>query len=580
MSFLQQKLKEALLKTFGEMDEPTLAAVASNFQWVDLQGGSPLFRQGDAGEAMYVLASGRLKITLDGSNETIAEIAPGEPVGEMALITGETRTANVLAVRDSILAKLEKKSFDELSEKHPSLLRNICKTIVQRFQKRQNRKRVKKKVTNLCVLPLADRQKTAQFLGDLVGALEKFGSQIVLDSHTVNRLLALPAISQIEKMDSHNSRHLSAWLEEQEAAHRFVIYIPDPTETAWTRRCLRQADEILLLADATQSPDLQEFEQKFLSERNRISLATQTLILLHPPETKQPSNTKSWLEKRPGVQHHHIRLGAVRDAERVARFITGTAVGLVLSGGAAKGIAHIGVIRALEEAGIQIDMVGGTSIGSVVGALVCIGWSGNEISHRTRATFRKNPTSDFNLLPITSIFKGRKLERLLDQFFGAQQIEDLWLNFYCISCNLSRTNPLTHYEGSVVEAIRASISIPGVFPPAILNNELHVDGGVFNNMPVDEMNKLGAGFIVAVDLQQYHHRRNSPPPLESPKMPNLLYIIMEATMLSGRYLTEVHKQDADLYFNPDTSGVGMLDWQRFDKIEQIGYDHARKLLAK
>ncbi len=564
---------------FGEMDDNTLATVLSYFEWVDLPGGDYLFRQGEVGDTMYILASGRLKVMLN-AEESIAEIPPGEPVGEMALITGENRNADILAVRDCVLAKLEKPAFDELVKKYPHVLMHICKTIVERLQKRKGIKRNLKRITNLCALPIGKREIAMQFLHELTVSLEKYGSVLVLESLDVNFQLKMPEIFQAEKLESEAYRRLSTWLEEQENSNRFVIYIPDETETEWTRRCIRQADEILLLADTTSKPNLHEFEKRFLTKNNKVTLVAQTLVLLHPEKTIMPTDTQLWLENREIAFHHHIRLRNPSDAARLGRFLTGTAVGLVLSGGAAKGIAHIGVIRALESAGIVVDMVGGTSIGAIIGGFVGMGWRGEEIREKTRNIFKKNPTSDFNFWPMISIFKGRKLDSLLDGFFGKYRIEDLWLNFFCVSCNLSRTNPRIHRFGNLVDAMRASTSIPGVFPPAVLNNELYVDGGVFNNMPVDEMNRMGAGYIVAVDLQQYHRRQHEPPPEIMGKMPNLLYIIMESSMLSGRYMTQENRQSVDLYFNPEMAGVGMLDWQKFDKIETIGFKHAQEILKQ
>lgn len=580
--FMEHRLQQAIVQLFGEMPPETYAGVRRFFKWVDLPGGSHLFRQGAPGGGMYILASGRLKVMRHMEDGALgeAEIPPGEPVGEMALITGEARTADVLAMRDCVLARLEKADFDALVAAYPNALLSISKTIIERLQERENRpRRRRKSITNICLLPIAGRDE-AEFSEKLAAALAPFGSTLLLTSERVGALMGQPGIAQASRQSVERYRVLSTWLEMQETSHRFVLYLPDESDTEWTRRCIRHADEVLLLGDGSAPPQLHWMETEFLQGRNRLSIARKTLALLHPPDCARPRGTKNWLAQRDVAMHHHLRRGSEQDLARLARFLSGNATGLVLSGGAARGAAHVGVFRALEEGGVPVDVVGGTSIGAIMGAFIALGMSSEEIRRRTRHVFLGNPTSDFNLLPRVSIFKGRKLERLLDEAFGNTEMEDLWLNCYCVSCNLSKTNPHVHQRGRLVEAIRASISIPGVFPPAELGDELFVDGGVFNNMPVDVMNRMGVGSIVAVDLQAYHQPAE-PEELEKKKrLPNLLYVVMESSMLSGRYLNERHRKDADWYINPPLRKFGLMDWQSFDKMEAVGYEHARAFVSK
>jgi NTE family protein len=420
----------------------------------------------------------------------------------------------------------------------------------------------------------------AGFLPQLREALSAHGKVTCLDSQSVDREMGIPGISQCSRGESAQYRQLASWLEKQESDFRFVVYLPDPGDSEWTHRCFRQADEVLLAGAAGQSPELHPLEVRYLSPRERLSLPGQTLVLLHPPDTVAPVGTAAWIERRTLNFHHHIRQEHPADFARLGRFISGKAVGLVLSGGAAKGFAHIGVFRALEEAGIVVDLVGGTSIGAIMGALVAQGWDGESMRVRCREVFKKSPT-DFNLVPRVSIFKGRKLDSMLQEHFGKLQIEDCRLNFFCVSCNLTRNMPHIHRSGSLRDALRASISIPGVFPPAELDNELYVDGGVFDNMPVEDMTRLGAGVIIAVDLQMHREEDLADTDVyRKRKLPNLLFVVMESSMLSGRYHAQTHKKVVDYYFNPPLQSVSLIDWNKFDLIEQIGYLHAKEVLAR
>jgi NTE family protein len=582
----ETRLRAAIEQLFGPLDDSTYAGMHQYFERVDLPGGSCLFRQGEAADGMYVLSSGRLKVlrrhTAERS-EDWGEIVPGETVGEMALLTGEPRNADVIALRDSLLLRISSAGFEELVERHPRLLRHITKSIIERFRLRSKGSGTQTSIGNICLLGLSARGMGAVpdgFVAALEQALGAHGAVFCVGSHSCDAALGMPGVAQYTRRDGATYRRLNAWLEDLERRYRFVLYLPDPTDTEWTLRCLRQADQILLCAEAGRDlPNLQPWEEKYLQGPRKLSFAMQSLVLLHPPGTEAPSGTAAWLQARQLHGHHHLRSGHVPDFQRLARFLSGKAVGLVLSGGAAKGFAHIGVFRALEEAGIPVDFVGGTSIGAIMGALVARGWPGERIRDRCREVFKKNPTSDLNLVPRVSIFKGRKLEQLLRENFGGWYIEDCWLNFFCVSCNLTRNLPHVHHSGLLTDALRASISIPGVFPPYELNNELYVDGGVFDNMPVALMRRQGAGVLVAVDLQM--HRPSQPEESDvyrKRKMPNLFFVIMESSMLSGRYHAAAHRQNVDYYFNPPLQGFSLIDWNKFDLIEDIGYRHARAVL--
>ena len=580
--FFETRLREALQPLLGPLDDNLFSGIQTFFEWVDLHGGNCLFRQGDPGDSMYVLASGRLRVLrkqANGRGTSIAEISAGETVGEMALITGEPRNSDIVAMRDSVLARISLTDFKRLTAIYPQALLQVSKSIIGRLREERPTNRHKKHLINICVLPISDSAATAAFTEQLREALSEHGKVVCLNSAYVDSQLDAPGIAQCPRSAYVQHRRVASWLEQQESQHRFVLYVPDSYDSEWTFRCLRQADEILLVGDVGYSPHLHALEKDYLQNRDQQLAAGQTLVLLHPPQTNAPVGTAEWLEPRTLNFHHHLRQGSGADFARLARFLSGKAVGLVLSGGAAKGFAHIGVVRALEEAGIAVDMVGGTSIGAIMGALVARGWDGETMRARCREVFKKSPT-DLNLVPRVSIFKGRKLDSMLQEHFGKLKIEDCWLNFFCVSCNLTRNLPHIHRKGSLCTALRASISIPGVFPPAEFENELYVDGGVFDNMPVEEMSRLGAGTIIAVDLQMHRQEDISDTDVyRKRKLPNLLFVVMESSMLSGRYHAQEHRKMVDYYFNPPLQSVSLIDWAKFDLIEQTGYLHAKKVLA-
>ncbi len=182
--------------------------------------------------------------------------------------------------------------------------------------------------------------------------------------------------------------------------------------------------------------------------------------------------------RSPASPHHHLRGPA--DYDRVVRLLTGRAVGLVLSGGGARGFAHLGVVRALREHGVPIDLVGGTSMGAILAAGVASEWSHEELVRRFKRCFvDTNPLSDYTL-PLVSLVSGRKVSTLLRSELGDIDIEDLPLPYFCVSSNLTTGRMSVHQQGTLWRWLRASVAIPGVLPPVFQGGEVFVDGGAMN----------------------------------------------------------------------------------------------------
>ena len=201
-----------------------------------------------------------------------------------------------------------------------------------------------------------------------------------------------------------------------------------------------------------------------------------------------------------------MRLDLPSDFDRLARLITGHAVGVVMAGGGARAFTHIGVVKALRASGVPIDQVGGTSMGAIVAAAVAARWTDEELAERFRRSFvTANPLSDYTL-PFVSLFGGRRVTTLLRTAFGDKDIEDLVLPFYCVTANLTTANADTHTTGKLWRWLRASVSLPGVLPPFNDAGQVHVDGGVIDNLPVRVMRRQGRGLTIA---RRHRHRRRA-----------------------------------------------------------------------
>jgi lysophospholipid hydrolase len=372
--------------------------------------------------------------------------------------------------------------------------------------------------------------------------------------------------------------------------HSCLVLESDAAPSPWSERCIRQADHVLLVADASSSPEMDEIEKELLEVLPYRRSLRISLVLIH--ENGDPSGTARWLDARQLERHFHIRPGEDRpgedqSVERLARTITGRAVGLTLGGGFARGLAHIGVFRALEEMGIAVDAVGGASMGSIVGALFAMGFQRAEIQDRILGLCT-DIYGDLTF-PFIAFKTGRKFSNSVRDLIGDRQIEDLWIPYFCVSANLNRSELKIHMRGSLAKAVLAASRAPGVFPPIVYDGELHIDGGVINNVPVDLMKEFSnSGITVGVDVSPPHELNEIPDYGDTVSgwgafwkrlkpfsgriyTPSILLVMIRTLEYSGIANKNVRLKSADVYMYPEMLQFKRTDFHRAAEIEQTGY---------
>ena len=602
---LDQLLHRHLVALLGDVDPSVIELLRAQLEWVEIAGGDTLMRQGEAGDSMYIAISGRLRAYAsgdDGSQRMVREISRGQIVGEMSLYTDEPRSATVLAIRDSVLVRLPKAQFEGLLASSAEVSIALTRQIIQRLQGDHKQPALEKPVTTL-LLPITAGIDVPGFAARLEQQLSKIARVRVVDAALIDRELQQPGIAESDGTHADNNRRIALLLDTIEAGTDCVLLLADPTPTAWTQRCCRHCDELLLLADATQPPVLHPIEEQVLMHRPPRTGAAEILVLLHPQALQSPRGTAAWLARRPLAGHIHLRPTLDRDMARLARLQSRTAVGLVLAGGGARGFAHLGILRALQERGVEIDCVGGTSIGAVMAAYVASDRPLDAVMKNARQSFSVNPTGDFNLLPLLSLIKGARLRgiltRAVDELVGVDaDLEDLWKNCFCIATNYSKAAEQSLTHGNLVKSLLASISIPGVLPPVIRDGDLLCDGGAFNNFPVDVMrNMRGVGRVIGIDLMSFRKPRR----IEHDhvpgswallrdrfraksrrlyRLPTLPAYLMNVTVLYSTSRQRSAQKLTDLYFNPPLERVGMLEWTKFDQIVQQGHAHGTDVLDR
>jgi NTE family protein len=345
------------------------------------------------------------------------------------------------------------------------------------------------------------------------------------------------------------------------------------------------------VADASDDPASRDWERNLLSGPDEPA-ARRALLLTHDGCPATLSGTDGWLAGRDPDYHLHLRSGLPADLARIDRVLAGEALGLVLGGGAARGFAHLGAYRALVEAGVAVDWVGGASIGAVMGAPIAQGLTPEGVIDVARLAFvQGKPFGDLTL-PVLSLLRGRRMEQLIAEHL-AGNIEDLPIPFFCVSSNLGQGTPHRHTRGTLMRALRASVSLPGVFPPAVVNGQLAIDGGILDNLPVDMMRQCPVGKVIAVDVtsrQTYDVDYDAVP---SPwvvlagrllpfarryRVPSFMSLMLKAAEIGTMAAVRASGSRADLLLRPPVAGFSLTDVRSFDRIVDAGYQHTRQAL--
>ena len=563
---------------FEGVEPRVLQAVAAAMRPVRVRSGETLVRQGDPSDSLYVVVHGRLRVlasTAEGTARTLGETRRGDTIGEMGLITGAPRSASIVAIRDSILLYLSAAQFNQLVAGNPDLLLALARIVVRRASDMISASTAAVEGLVLAVLPAACSDEHLAEVGHRLAG-------ILAATRTVARVDGRDAARRLGREVSEESADdLANWLTELEDRHGVVIFQGDAADTAWTRFCARQADKQLLVADAAASPPA--------GAPDRAHHANPELLLLHDDRAARPDGTARWQAAWPdAASAWHVRRGRQADWERLARLLTGRAVGLALGGGGARGFAHLGVLRALQELGQPVDVVGGTSFGALVAALVAMEMDWRDIHELFKEQLVKRPPQHDYTLPIVALASGGRITSTMRRIFGDLRIEDLWLPFLCMTTNLSRAVPVVHTSGPVSRWVRASLSLPGLAPPVIEGGEIFVDGCIFNNLPADVMAQRWHAAVVAVEVSEDVPMTTTVPHADVVSgwgvlarkilpfgkrhdLPTFPLMVQRAAMAASAQSLERVRNMAAAYLHPDVGVCNVLDWGRHESLVEAGY---------
>ncbi|PCH34074.1 patatin-domain-containing protein [Wolfiporia cocos MD-104 SS10] len=644
-----------LAKRLISLLSPIVLHIDGSLDWVQVNAGQVLWRPEDASDSFYIVINGRLRAIAEkegGGINILAEYGQGDTVGELDVITGSPRRNTLHAIRDTELIRMPRTLFNAISSRNPRTTAQILQMIASRVKvevdtsSRNVPLELSRSNTNLktvAVLPVSRNVPVDAFARKLHQALESIGAPTsYLNQASISDHLGRHAFTRMGKLKA------AGWLAEQEQRYRLVLYVADSAvSSSWTQTCIRQADCVMVVGMGD-DPSIGEYERLLLSMK---TTARKELVLLHPDRSVVPGSTREWLKNRPWVhQHIHVELPGIMtsvpravasqqdpaavtalrnlrdrvqseirkyrggsidprpqrtahasDFARLARRICGRSIGVVLGGGGARGISHLGVLRALEDYDIPIDLIGGTSMGAFVGGLYAR--EGDIISSSGRAKHFSGRMGNFWRMlsdvtyPIVAYTTGHEFNRSIYKAFYDLHIEDMWLPYFCNSTNINTSRMEIHETGFAWRFIRASMTLVGLLPPLCDNGNMLVDGGYIDNLPVSTMFAMGASAVIASDVGSLDD--NSPrnfgdsvsgwwlllnrwnPFSNARSIPAITELQSRLAYVSSvKTLEEAKVAPGCLYMGMPVQEFGTLQFGKFEEIQKKGYEAAVTFLEK
>jgi len=578
------------VEIFQDLEPVERARLAAELETLNLRRGDVLVRQGDVADALYVVVTGRFAVTLEGRRDILAELGPGQPIGEIAFLAGGPRTATVTALRDSLVLRLGRVEFEDLSAKSPSIWRTLTVTMAQRVAE-----------TNITRAPPPDpRPRTVAliragaselppaFIVGLTRAFRRSNRTLLVRPEMAKAVL--PAGIRIDSVEA--TRALNAL----ESSYDYVLFVAEPELTPWSEKAIRQADLVLAIgmhaADATPNA-LERLATELLPPD------AQRLVLLHDTHDTI-SGTARWLAPRSIAMHHHVALDNVGDVERLYRFVNGTALGLVACGGGAYCAAHIGLYKALVQSGLTFDIMGGTSGGGAMAAAFAMGSHPDDVDRATHDIFVTNKAMRRYTWPRYSLLDHIHYDRQLAKYYAGVDIEDLWIPYFAVSTNLSSYDLHRHRQGDLWAAVRATGSVPVLLPPYYTDDgHMLVDGAILDNVPIRVMHELKSGPNVVISfevpkLKRFEVDYRSLPGRGQllkailnpflrhtlPQAPGVGSVLMRS-MMANRQDFERRLRPEDLLMVPSfPPDMGILDWHRHTELMDRTYRWAMREIAR
>ena len=549
------------LPMFAALPESARTRLEEAARLTQVPAGAYLMQAGDACGSAYVVRTGRLEVTV--GEKVVRELGAGQVLGELALLSGEPRSASVRARRDTTLTEIPREAFEEVLETDPAAARYVLTQVADRLRTSGGP----------AGPPPPQRVSVIAVVGLGVGVspdqVEVVGD--VLEARLTHHLRVFSA---------RRPGGLSAdGLARAELDHDRVLLVAAAghapgeagDEVAWRDFCVRQADVVVFVA---RSDDPLPSEPP-----SPVPTRSPELVLLGP--APRPQARADWVHTTDAWQLTLVteEPAASPGMRALADRLAARSLGLVLAGGGARAFTHVGILRELEDHGIHVDRVAGASVGAVIAAIHALGVDGERLEEICYAEFvRRRPFSDYRL-PTQSLARGHRVKVGMERTYGQDNvIEGLARQLSVVSVDLVSRTRQVHRRGRVAEAALASSRLPVLFAPIPKDDgRLLLDGGVLDNMPTDLLVERDEGPVVAVSIGSGGDGR---PRSGRPRVPALGDTLMRTMMIGSAGAIESARARGAWVVAPPSNGVGLLEFHQFDRMVQSGRAAVRQLLAE
>ncbi len=561
------------LPLFRSLSKKEIHFVADAVQIFEAKRDDVLFRKGDSDRALYLILSGSVLIyshgKSDGKEEELQVLKKGEYFGIQSLLTGESHSQNAKTLSESRFLYLSQENFQDLIQKIPFLSVTFS------------------------------RMLTKTLRNELLGSKEYFSNSVLCFIHSADTMSSNYTVvlaEQIYKESNKKSvilrfnQRASGSDEKSEFLKQYRFQDPEKIKEVLGRHYATHS--FIFLEIFPEDPE--ELVKALLGEADRIDHLVGLPSKIVNPEFKNLLSLIPEEAKSNDVLYHETHIDYLFSKGKIdshikwkARELSGTQIGVALGGGAALGLAQIGIMKVFEEEGLAVDMIAGTSIGAVIGAFWAsgLGYKGIlPLLSEIDSIFKMFKLVDFSF-PGQGLLHGKNVRNMLEKYLGHLNFEDLPTKLRLIACDISTRKEVVLSEGKVLDAVMCSVSIPGVFIPILQDNgRIYVDGGIVNPLPVSPLSHEGVEKIIAVNSMP-----SSRDTMKTNKLLNLnvLDIIVNSLYSLQYRIGKYSAQDADIYLNPILENSNWFEFWRSqdfieygEKVTRAALPEIRKLYEK
>ncbi|HEX4132458.1 MAG TPA: cyclic nucleotide-binding and patatin-like phospholipase domain-containing protein [Pirellulales bacterium] len=580
------------------LDDLAIEHVAAATHEVTAPADHEVFRQGDPGDSVYIVASGQIQLQIepaDGPPRVLDSLRRGDHFGDMGALTRQPRAITALAVIDSLLLRIDLDTFDELLVRVPGLAANLSRTLVWRLhhENTRARRRRHRSVIGLVNTVAATRRLVPLLAAALVARGDSV--EVITDRDETWPTQGAYVVERLKLESADAVASLRTRLHELSERHVRVLLDLSPSES-----CDRLVEKLTACEEIWWLVDRRESAAAFHELRRILaaapSLAPRSTVVWLLGEDQQfapllPTDVplgRASFKVRLGDGPTRSSLALERGLGRLVRHVRGTRLGLALGGGGARGLAHLGAIRAFQRAGIDFDMLAGTSSGALMGLSYAADWSPDRALGEFKAAL--TPGFWWRMLPGASqwflLAKFRRLawEAMLRKYAEHTTIEQLPVPFATVAVDLVRGIQVVRDRGDAIHAVLESINLPLVARPILRDGMALIDGGVLNNVPGDVLAERGADLIVGIDVVARvlpTFAGNTPDtPTAQMKQPGLPASVLRIVEVQAHDLSVLRSNAVDLTIAPDASAIDFTDFSRADELADIGEAAAEEAIPR